>query len=138
MFTKTLITALATAAAALAVPFNATEASQLVARDQGRGTIYQQFGVAGSCGNVHGDGDYIVALPHSYMQHQYKSHWCGATVKIINHGSGDGNVRGNGREITAIVADSCDGCGPSDIDLSVGAWAGITDNSGWSWFNAEW
>lgn len=105
---------------------------------EGRGTIYQQFGVAGSCGNVHQDSDMIVALGHNFMQHQYQSAWCGHRMKVTNFGSQDVNVGGKGNSVIVTVGDSCDGCGPYDVDFSVGAWNKLTNSAPWSTFDAVW
>ncbi|GAA5952019.1 hypothetical protein JCM8115_005306 [Rhodotorula mucilaginosa] len=80
----------------------------------GRATFYTQGGVAGSCGSVAIDGDYVVAL--SYSQVDGGAH-CGRTVSITN--------TDNGRSITARVADTCPGCGYGSLDLSTGAFGAI-------------
>ncbi|KAH8900454.1 hypothetical protein GQ53DRAFT_835491 [Thozetella sp. PMI_491] len=126
-----------------AVTLNATETDgnfQIAAATEkyGRGTVYLQNGVAGSCGAVHADGDYIVALSHAYMQHQYKNYHCGKRVRVYNTGSDDVNVKGKGLNVVAVVADSCDGCGTDDIDLSIGAWNSVTQKSAYSVFKAQW
>ncbi|BGP37208.1 hypothetical protein JCM10449v2_001113 [Rhodotorula kratochvilovae] len=76
----------------------------------GRGTYYLQYGVAGSCGSVHSDSDYIVAL--SYTQVDSGSH-CGQKVLLTN--------ADNGKSVEATVADTCPGCEYGAIDLSEGA-----------------
>ncbi|POY70376.1 hypothetical protein BMF94_6657 [Rhodotorula taiwanensis] len=79
----------------------------------GQATFYTQGGVAGSCGTVHGDGDYIVAVSASMMN----SGLCGKTVQITN--------TANGKSISATVADTCPGCGYGSLDLSTGAFGAL-------------
>ncbi|GAA6054980.1 hypothetical protein JCM3770_000476 [Rhodotorula araucariae] len=76
----------------------------------GRGTYYLQYGVPGSCGTVHSDSDYIVAL--SYTQVDSGAH-CGKKVLLTN--------ADNGKSVEATVADTCPGCEYGAIDLSEGA-----------------
>jgi hypothetical protein len=46
-------------------------------------------------------------------------------VTIKNVGSGDKNY-GNGKSITAKVVDTCPGCDPDHLDLSVDAFKALT------------
>ncbi|KJX97088.1 putative non-catalytic module family expansin protein [Zymoseptoria brevis] len=85
----------------------------------GVATYYLQGGVAGSCGEYHGDNDLIVAIAQS------GNALCGQTVTITNSGGGQGN-NGVGTTITAKVVDTCPGCDADHLDLSVGAFKGLT------------
>ncbi|GAA5981195.1 hypothetical protein JCM10908_004017 [Rhodotorula pacifica] len=80
----------------------------------GQATFYTQGGVAGSCGTVHGDGDYIVAM--NVAQVDGGSH-CGQTVHITNTATG--------ASISATVADTCPGCSYGSLDLSTGAFGAL-------------
>lgn len=68
-------------------------AAPLERRQSGTATYYSQNGSAGSCGTVHSDSDYIVALPSS----QDPSGNCGKSVSISSDSG----------SITATVADTC-------------------------------
>lgn len=76
----------------------------------GQATWFTQDGNAGSCGNYNSDYTNLVAL--SYSQVNGGAH-CGQYVNIKN--------TANGRTVTAIVADTCPGCGYGSLDLSLGA-----------------
>ncbi|KAE9409678.1 hypothetical protein BT96DRAFT_913191 [Gymnopus androsaceus JB14] len=68
----------------------------------GQATYFYQNGVAGACGNVHSDYDWIVAIGTVY---------CGKTVTIT----------GNGVTKQAMVADDCPTCsGANSLDMSLG------------------
>ncbi|WPG99978.1 Hypothetical protein R9X50_00280200 [Acrodontium crateriforme] len=111
-----LITAITGAALASAI-------EKRGATHNGVATYYTQDGNAGSCGQYHSDSDYIVAIseqaPFTYNAH------CGQTVTITNMGGGDNNY-GNGKTITATVADTCPECDPNHLDLSEGAFKALT------------
>ncbi|KAM0752405.1 barwin-like endoglucanase [Meredithblackwellia eburnea MCA 4105] len=83
----------------------------------GQATFYYQGGVAGSCGTVHGDYDYIVAMNTA----QNPGSHCWQYVQITN--------TQNGRSVRAQVVDTCPGCGYGSLDLSVGAFNAIGDAS---------
>jgi expansin (peptidoglycan-binding protein) len=86
-------------------------------------------GVAGACGTVHSDSDYIVALQTSVYANG--AH-CGSQI----------SATANGKTITLTVADECPTCVSSgSIDLSEGAFlalssldAGVAEVS-WSFIN---
>ena len=80
----------------------------------------------------------IAALSHDWMQHQYKSPYCGRRLRLTNTGSTDSNVKGKGNVIEVIVQDSCDGCDRNHVDLSVAAWNKLTSNSAYSTVNIDW
>ncbi|KWU46789.1 hypothetical protein RHOSPDRAFT_31606 [Rhodotorula sp. JG-1b] len=80
----------------------------------GQATFYSQGGVAGSCGSVASDSDYVVAV--NTAQVDGGSH-CGSSVHITN--------TQNGKSITARVADTCPGCGYGSLDLSMGAFGAL-------------
>ncbi|KAL1989036.1 hypothetical protein VTN96DRAFT_5799 [Rasamsonia emersonii] len=101
-----------------------------VSASTGRGTAYYQYGVAGSCGQVHSDSDLIAAIANG------KS-YCGKQIRAKNTGSNDG-VGGLGNELTVTVADTCPSCGAGDVDFSIGAWNQLTNNSPLGTFNVEW
>jgi len=74
----------------------------------GDATFYDQKGNKGSCGQLHSDSDYVIAL-HPAMDPQ--AH-CGKTVKITN-------VNDRTKTATAVCADTCPTCtGPTHIDLA--------------------
>ncbi|SCV68382.1 BQ2448_503 [Microbotryum intermedium] len=80
----------------------------------GTATYFTQGGVAGNCGQVHQDSDYIVALTSA--MYGGGSH-CGQGVRICTS---------SGNCISATVADSCPSCSSSgDLDLSVGAFSAL-------------
>lgn len=62
----------------------------------GQATFYSQGGVAGSCGTVASDSDYVVAM--NAAQVSGGAH-CGKTVHITN--------TANGKSVTATVRDTC-------------------------------
>ncbi|KAG5205876.1 Barwin-like endoglucanase [Trichophyton interdigitale] len=95
----------------------------------GRGTIYYQMGAAGSCGAVHGDGDYIVALGPNYMKGP-NSPYCGRRISAKN--------TSNGKTVTVTVADTCPTCGPGDIDFALGPWNALTNNASPGVFPLSW
>ena len=103
----------------------------------GIGTIYQQLGGYGSCGDQHSDYDMIAALGMDWMQYQYKAPYCGRRLRLRNTGSNDG-VGGQGNVIEVTVADSCQACDRNHVDLSVGAWNALTNNAAWGTVNIEW
>jgi len=103
----------------------------------GRGTVYDQNGVAGSCGWTNPDDAIIAALSNSYMHGMFKSPYCGRKIQVTNVGSNDG-VIGAGRTLTVTVADTCEGCSRGDVDFSHGAWNYLTDNSTAGTFEAQW
>ncbi|KAL7342359.1 RlpA-like double-psi beta-barrel-protein domain-containing protein-containing protein, partial [Rhodotorula toruloides] len=83
----------------------------------GQATFFYQGGNPGSCGTVHSDSDYIVAVNAAQMN----SGWCGKTVSIRNTATG--------ASITATVADTCPGCGYGSLDLSTGAFNALGSES---------
>ncbi|BGP28552.1 hypothetical protein JCM10296v2_000288 [Rhodotorula toruloides] len=85
----------------------------------GQATYFFQNGVAGACGSVHSDSDYIVAMDS--RMYAGGSH-CGQTVHITN--------TKNGKTVTATVADECPSCSSSgSLDLSQGAFNAIGSES---------
>ncbi|BGP29997.1 hypothetical protein JCM10296v2_001749 [Rhodotorula toruloides] len=85
----------------------------------GQATFFFQNGVAGACGSVHSDSDYIVAMDS--RMYAGGSH-CGQTVHITN--------TNNGKTVTATVADECPTCSSSgSLDLSQGAFNAIGSES---------
>ncbi|KAJ3968641.1 RlpA-like double-psi beta-barrel-protein domain-containing protein-containing protein [Lentinula raphanica] len=84
----------------------------------GAATYYDQGGVAGACGTVHTDQDFIVAVQSA----MFSQDLCGKTVVITNDASG--------AQTTATVADECPGCSTStSLDLSVAAFEALSDLS---------
>ncbi|KAL1694688.1 Non-catalytic module family EXPN protein [Schizophyllum commune] len=82
----------------------------------GTATFFYQNGVAGSCGTVHSDNDYVAAMtPTEYGR---SGDICGKSVHITNTKTG--------QSVDVIVADTCPTCTTgSDIDLSVAAFNAI-------------
>jgi len=76
----------------------------------GFGTWFLQNGVAGACGKVHQDTDFVVALPTKAYDNGAN---CGRTVTIEDVSTG--------KTATAIVADECPTCtNPECLDMSKG------------------
>ncbi|PBK78224.1 hypothetical protein ARMSODRAFT_31185 [Armillaria solidipes] len=85
----------------------------------GVGTFYYQYGVKGSCGDVHADSDKIVAISAIVMN----SSLCGKTITLTN--------TANGKTVDAVIADTCPGCyaGGASIDCSTGTFDALADES---------
>lgn len=74
----------------------------------GIATFFFQNGVAGACGTVHQDSDFVVALPTAAYENGKN---CGRKIEIIDPASGN--------KQTATVADECPTCeNDSCLDLS--------------------
>ncbi|KAF8522255.1 barwin-like endoglucanase [Hysterangium stoloniferum] len=74
----------------------------------GIATFFFQNGVAGACGTVHKDSDFVVALPTKAYENGKN---CGRKIEIIDPASGN--------KQTATVADECPTCvNDSCLDLS--------------------
>lgn len=97
----------------LAVLISCVLSTPVKRSDSGRGTYFYQDGAAGSCGNVHSDSDFIVAVNSNQMS----SSLCGKPVWIS----------ANGKTIEAKVADTCPSCDSGDLDLSVAAFQALSD-----------
>jgi expansin (peptidoglycan-binding protein) len=78
-------------------------------------TWFYQGGNAGSCGTVHKDSDYVVAMP-AWL---HKASSCGDYISI---------TKGK-KTIKAKIADTCPGCSGYHIDLSVGAFSALASKS---------
>ncbi|KAL6872724.1 Non-catalytic module family expansin [Trichoderma novae-zelandiae] len=142
MFAKTAVVLLAAAASlvsALPEPTRIRSAPEAKRTEHfGTGTVYDQLGAAGSCGQVHSDDDLIVALTPSWQGNGFPPKYCGRKVFIQNTGSNDG-VGGQGRTVIATVEDTCPGCPSADsIDLSHGAWNQLTNFAPFGTVNIEW
>ncbi|WEW54606.1 hypothetical protein PRK78_000026 [Emydomyces testavorans] len=126
----------AMAGMALAAPAPQPEAeadagTELARREiQGKGTVYEQLGITGSCGKRHSDGDAIVALGNDWMKGRYNAPYCNRRIKASN--------KANGRSIIVPVMDTCMGCGSNDVDFSVAAWNRLTNNAPWGTFPLSW
>ncbi|KAJ1306326.1 hypothetical protein OPQ81_011022 [Rhizoctonia solani] len=85
----------------------------------GHATYFYQNGVAGACGTVHSDSDYIVAPDYRrYGDLSRASDLCGKRMLITN--------TNNGKTVTCTVADVCPTCdGENSIDLSEAAFKAI-------------
>ncbi|KAL7911534.1 expansin-like protein [Trichoderma velutinum] len=143
MFAKTavvILAAVASLASALPEPPSRVRSAPDAKRTEhwGTGTVYDQQGAYGSCGEKHGDNELIVALTPSWQGNGYPPKYCGRKVFIQNTGSNDG-VGGAGRTIVATVKDTCPGCPSADsIDLSHGAWNQLTNYAPFGTVNIEW
>jgi expansin (peptidoglycan-binding protein) len=82
-------------------------------------TYFYQNGVAGACGTVHSDSDYIVATDYRrYGDLSKQSDLCGKKVLITN--------TKNGKTVICTVADACPTCNNGNsLDLSEGAFKEI-------------
>ncbi|GBE81947.1 hypothetical protein SCP_0403230 [Sparassis crispa] len=89
----------------------------------GFATYYYQNGVAGACGTVHSDYNFICAMDQAlYGYSGNASPLCGQQVLITN--------TDNGQSVTVTIADDCPTCRNSNsIDLSVAAFQAIADLS---------
>ena len=90
--------------------------------DSGKASFYYQGGATGSCGQAHGDGDYIVALSTDHFDGKNP---CGTKVKVTNISGA-----GKGRSVDVIVADKCMGCAAKQIDLAVGPFKYLAGDDG--------
>jgi hypothetical protein len=109
-------------------PTTTTAASSSDVQTGGFGTFFYQNGVAGACGTVHSDNDYVLAMDSAI----YSQSICGKSVTITN--------TANGKSVTAVVADECPTCNNANsIDMSLGAFLAIGDlstgllNINWVW-----
>lgn len=110
-------TADAWSSAASAVSSAASSITDLITG--GFGTYFYQNGVAGACGTVHSDSDYVLAMDSARYT---ASNLCGKQVQITN--------TANQKTVTATVADECPTCNnENSIDMSVGAFTAIADES---------
>ncbi|KAI0306461.1 RlpA-like double-psi beta-barrel-protein domain-containing protein-containing protein, partial [Multifurca ochricompacta] len=82
-------------------------------------TFFFQGGVAGACGKVHSDNDFIAAIDEKrYGFSGAVSSLCGKRVKITN--------TENGKTVIVTIADDCPTCkNANSIDLSVAAFKAI-------------
>ncbi|KAL8668803.1 MAG: hypothetical protein Q9168_006584 [Polycauliona sp. 1 TL-2023] len=84
----------------------------------GIATFYEQNGAAGSCGQVHGESDKIIALSPSWQGSGYPPMYCGRKIQITNDGGGQNN-NGQGKVVVATVADTCPGCDSNHLGESL-------------------
>ncbi|EHK50196.1 expansin module family protein [Trichoderma atroviride IMI 206040] len=145
MFAKTAVVILAAVASVVSAlpssePPSRVESAPRAKRTthSGLATVYDQFGAAGSCGQVHADSDFIGALTPTWQGSSWPPKYCGRKVFITNTGSGDG-VGGKGNSVTIAVADTCPGCPSADsIDLSRGAFSSLTNGATTGNVNIDW
>lgn len=80
-------------------------------------TWFTQNGVAGACGTVHSDSDFIAALDsRTYGDTGSQSSYCGKTIRIS----------AGGKSVDVVVADACPTCSnPSSVDLSEAAFQAL-------------
>ena len=86
----------------------------------GYATFFYQGGVAGACGTVHSDSDYVIAIDTNgwWQDTSSASPLCGKSITLTNSN--------NGKSVTAVVADACPSCvSDNSLDLSVGAFNAI-------------
>ncbi|KAF7728228.1 hypothetical protein EC973_006509 [Apophysomyces ossiformis] len=79
----------------------------------GHGTYYYNVGL-GSCGTANQDNLNVAALSPDLMK---SGEYCGKSIKVTS----------NGKSVMATVADTCDSCGKTDVDLSVAAFRQIAN-----------
>ncbi|KAI0340096.1 hypothetical protein BDW22DRAFT_439219 [Trametopsis cervina] len=98
----------------------------------GHGTWFTQNGVAGACGKVHSDDDFIVALDaRKYGNTGEQSPDCGRTLTITDTSSG--------KTHTATVADACPTCGSEDdLDMSVALFKALASDLGIGYIPITW
>ncbi|KAL0565246.1 hypothetical protein V5O48_016782 [Marasmius crinis-equi] len=89
----------------------------------GFATWFTQGGIAGACGQVHSDSDFIAAIDQArYGDLGAVSSLCGKQVSITNNN--------NGNSVTVTIVDACPTCSNSNsFDLSLGAFEAIGDLS---------
>ncbi|KAI1791351.1 RlpA-like double-psi beta-barrel-protein domain-containing protein-containing protein [Ganoderma leucocontextum] len=85
----------------------------------GYATFFSQNGLAGDCGVIHSDSDFIAALQTTrYGTLNTVSPNCGRSITLTN--------TNNGKSVTVTVADACVFCSnENDLDLSTGAFQQI-------------
>lgn len=95
------------------------------------GTWFTQNGVAGACGTVHSDNDFIVALDSAiYGDLGATSKYCGKSLTITNVATG--------HQETAVVADACPTCDSSgSLDMSEGLFKAIAGDLGIGLFKSK-
>jgi len=98
---------------------NAASSSGSSLNTGGLATFFYQNGVAGACGTVHKDSDFIAAIDvERYGDTGRQSSLCGKQVHITNPA--------NGKSVTVTIQDACPTCANGNsIDLSVGAFKQI-------------
>jgi hypothetical protein len=81
----------------------------------GSATFFYQNGVAGACGIVHKDTDFVAALPGAmYGDYSKQSDKCGKKIRVTRPS--------NGKSVDVIIADACPSCPKrGDVDLSKAA-----------------
>ncbi|KAJ7285775.1 RlpA-like double-psi beta-barrel-protein domain-containing protein-containing protein [Mycena rebaudengoi] len=85
----------------------------------GFSTWFTQNGVAGACGKVHKDTEFVAALQTQKYDHGSN---CGRKIRVTN--------LSNGKTVDAIVADECPTCtNTACVDLSVAAFKQLADLS---------
>jgi len=93
----------------------------------GFATFFYQNGVAGACGTVHQDTDFVAAMDSIRYG---DGSLCGKKVEIIN--------LANGNSVTVTIEDSCPTCNnDKSIDLSVAAFKAL-DNLSVGQLNIKW
>lgn len=103
----------AAALSAITLGAVAVTAAPIEKRHSATATYFYQGGNAGSCGTVHSDSDYVVAIPASY----HNAANCGKKINITH----------DGKTIEATIADTCPTCPGMNIDLSVAAFQALGD-----------
>lgn len=93
-------------------------------------TWFTQNGVAGACGTVHSDSDFIAALDTSaYGDTSVQSPYCGQTIRITWQGN----------SVDVVVADACPTCdNASSVDLSEAAFQALAPLSTGLLTGASW
>lgn len=93
-------------------------------------TWFTQNGVAGACGTVHSDSDFIAALDSAtYGDTGSQSSYCGKTIRIT----------WQDKSVDVVVADACPTCsGPSSVDLSEAAFQALAPLSTGLLSGASW
>ncbi|TLD33510.1 hypothetical protein PspLS_00715 [Pyricularia sp. CBS 133598] len=82
----------------------------------------------GACGQDHGDGDMVVAVAHELFDevgggdaNPNNNRLCGRKIRVSADGGRD--------SIEVTVVDRCEGCKPTDLDLSPSAFRRLADES---------
>ncbi|KAK0632946.1 RlpA-like double-psi beta-barrel-protein domain-containing protein-containing protein [Immersiella caudata] len=104
----------------------------------GVGTVYNQDNMAGSCGDWHDDEDFVCALGGVWMSYQNGGPECGRRIRVTNLGGDGYPVGGKGRSVVVVIKDSCETCEGDHVDLSVGAWDALTDESSRGQIRTAW
>ncbi|TFK34531.1 barwin-like endoglucanase [Crucibulum laeve] len=106
------------ALSAVAKPVSTSVEASSAVITGGFASFFSQNGLAGACGAVHRDSDFIAAIDISRYGSATTSPLCGRQVQITN--------ANNGKSVVVTIADACFTCpNANSFDLSTGAFQAI-------------